>query len=87
MTGHFFPPGDRNSPRGYTISYTPGASRTSITPKTLIFAQRAWDESSFFYLPVFCFYIEKEDPKDKGPGPGLGVLETVVRVWVGIRLG
>jgi hypothetical protein len=32
----------------------------------------------FFTYRYFVFYLEKEDPKNKGPGPGLGVLEAVV---------
>ena len=45
------------------------------TPR--ISRRRAWDESSFFTDRYFVF-SSKEDPKDKGPGPGLGVLEKVV---------
>ncbi len=40
---------------------------------------------NFLYTGSFDNNQHNAENLNKGPGPGLGVLETVVRVWVSLR--
>jgi hypothetical protein len=59
----------------FNISGWDTHTHTNETRKPLIFAQRAWEDSLLFRTRYFIDFTSiEEDPKDKGPGPGLGVL-------------